>query len=337
MANILPIMLLGGGALLLMGGKKKRRTKPTTQKTPERLPSVEEDEDLDEKEQEAERPKAEPVPGPGPAPVPEPMPEPEPGPGPMPEPEEPSGKPEIGPSGAGLCVNPVYNRDPEYLTPDIMIAQKTLSMFAEPEYYFYIRHDFQKKLYDYMYGRFKAMKDGHERRTVASVVLREALKHFNSGCKWEVPVDSLSKPEQLVWDGGRRLAIMAQVTVGLEDPGYKQLFQTGQRYTVTRDSLGDPDPGFYGAQKKPIPGTRVEILATDPTQENAEHLIGEILKMSGPNGEPNLFEIRIVDKFQGIDVAPRLRTKHGFKTGSNAFFSQKGPTGIYRIFQQGMV
>jgi hypothetical protein len=76
---------------------------------------------------------------------------------------------------------------------------------------------------------------------------------------------------------------------------------------------------------------------TDTTQEYAEHIIGEIAKMTGPNGEPDLFEIRIIDKFQGTNVAPQLRTKHGFKTGSNAYFSQKGPTGIYRIFPQGMV
>ena len=181
------------------------------------------------------------------------------------------------------------------------------------------------------------MKNEQERRTVASVVLREGLKHFTSGCKWEVPIDSLDEPEKLGWESGHRLAIMAQITAGVEDPGFKQLFQTGQRYAITRESLNEPDPGFMGAQKKPTPGTRVEILVTDASQESAEHIIGEIVQLSGPNGEPNLFEVRIVDKFNGVDVSPRLRTKHGFKTGSNAYFSQQGPTGIYRIFPQGMV
>ncbi len=344
MASLFPLLFLGGGALLLITGKKKRKSTKKkngngkangTAELPPEDPLPEVDEDLDEKDQEeATEPKLfDPKPKLPEPPVEQPEPaEPEPSPEPG-----PSSKPVFGPSGAGNCANSVYTRDPQYFTPDVTVANQALTLFPEAGYYFYIRGDFQTKLYNYMLERFSAMKNEQERRTVASVILREGLKHFNSDCKWESPVDSLSKPEQLVWDGGARLAQMAQVTVGLEDPSFKQLFQTGKRYSITRESLDEPDPGFIGAQKKPVPGTRVEILVTDTTQEHAEHIIGEIAKMTGPNGEPDLFEIRIIDKFQGANVAPRLRTKHGFKTGSNAYFSQKGPTGIYRIFPQGMV
>lgn len=329
--NPLPLLLLGGGALLLMAGKRKKTTskksEPTENGDRAPLPEPGEGEDLDEQDRVTPEPSPDIPPDSDPTPTPQP--------GPL-EPTEPYGKPPIGPSGVGSCANSIYNRDPQYLQ-DIVASQKALTMFSEPEYFFYMRGDFQKKLYEYMLQRFNAMKNGQERRTVASVVLREALKHFNSGCKWEVPIDSLSQPEQLVWDGGRRLAVMAQVTAGIEDPGYSKLFQTGKRYAITRDSLDEPDPGFMGAQEKPSPGTRIEVLATDATQENAEHIIGEIVKLSGPNGEPNLFEVRIIDNFQGMDVEPRLRTKHGFKKGSNAYFSQQGPTGIYRLFPQGMV
>lgn len=333
MTNPLPILILGGGALLLLTGKKKKK-KSSKSKGADALPPPPEGEDLDDEDAAPS-----PAPGPGPSPSPDPSPTPSPKPpGPTPfEPSEPYGKPEIGPSGAGSCANQIYNRDPMYLSPDISITDKALNLFSEPEYYFYLRGDFQTKLYNYMLQRFQAMKSGQERRTVASVVLREALKHFNSGCKWEVAIDSLAKPEQLVWSSGQRLAIMAQVTAGIEDPSYKDLFQTGSRFSITRESLGEPDPGFYGAQKKPAPGTRVEVLVTDKTQESAEHIIGEVAKLTGPNGEPYMFEIRIIDKFQGADVSPRLRTKHGFKVGSNVYFSQKGPTGIYRIFPHGMV
>lgn len=323
MANLLPILALGGAALLLVGKKKKPSSK---KKSLPRPPEREEgkDEDLDEED-------GAPEPQPEPEPVPHP---PEPDPGPAPDPGESDMKPPIGPSGVGSCANSIYNRDPEYLTPEITVANKAMAMFPNKDYFFYLRGGFQKKLYNYMLQRFTAMKNNQERRTVASVVLREGLKHFNSGCKWEVPIGSLSDPEQLVWQSAARLAVMAQVTAGIEDPGYSKLFQTGKRYTITRDSLGEPDPGFGGSALEP--GRRVEILATDSTQENAEHLIGEVVKWSGPQGEQHLFEVRILDKFQGVDVEPRLRTKHGFKKGSNAFFSKKGPTGIYRIFPQGM-
>jgi hypothetical protein len=332
MANPLPLLILGGGALLLLGGKKKRR-RPTSQtETPsstdsgKALPGLE-DEDLDKEEA-------------GPSPTPTPTPTPTPSPSPLPELSEPYGKPSLGPTGAGSCASTIYTRDPEYITPDILTANNALALFSEPGYFFYIRRDFQKKLYDYMLERFAAMKNGQERRTVASVVLREALKHFNSGCKWENPIESLGEPENLVWDGATRLAIIAQTTVGLQDPDLSEMFQTGNRYTITRDSLGNPDPGFMGNspnEKSELLGRRVEIIASDKSQESAEHIIGEILKLSGPNGEPNLFEVRIIDSFRGADVAPRLRTKHGFKVGSSAYFSQPGPTGIFRIFPKDMV
>lgn len=243
--------------------------------------------------------------------------------------------PPIGPTGTGSCANPIYSREP---VPVVSLAAsiRAKSMFPREGYYFNIRAEFQKRLFDDMLARFTAMKNEQERRTVSSVVLRETLKKYNPNCAWETPISGLGEPEQLVWDSARRLMMMAQVTAGYEDPGYSKLFQTGERLTVSRDALGDPDPGFMGAQAKPEIGRRIEILATDKNLEHAEHIIGKIERMSGPNAEPNLFEVRIVDKFQGQDVRPQLRTKHGFKAGSNAFFSQKGPTGIYRIFPSGM-
>ena len=353
MANPLPILLLGAGALLLLSGKKKKKKKKSGTNGSGTngdgngadsgggrvLPSA--DEDMDEEEGTTPIPGPGPAPGPGPRPGPLPIPEPDPGPeplpGPDPDPVPSSSKPDLGPSGVGSCANQIYNRDPQYMSPDIVVSGKALNLFNDTGYYFYLRGDFQEKLYSYMLQRFQAMKGGQERRTVASVVLREALKHFNSGCEWEVPVDSLGQPEQFVWSSGHRLAVMAQVTADIEDPSSDELFKTGSRYSITRESLGEPDPGFFGAQKKPVPGTRVEVLVTDATQESAEHIIGEVVKLTGPQGEPDMFEIRIIDKFQGTNVSPRLRTKHGFKVGSNVYFSQKGPTGIYRIFPAGMV
>ncbi len=82
---------------------------------------------------------------------------------------------------------------------------------------------------------------------------------------------------------------------------------------------------------------RVMILATDKSLQNAEHLIGRVTKLSGPNGEPDRFEIRIVDTFKGADVRPRRTKKHGFKDSSNAFFRKTSPTGVYRFYDPGEV
>lgn len=336
MQKAFPLLLAGGAAALILSGKKKPKKKSKTTDSGS-LPSIDElpdekpprviDEDMDEEDSS---------PSPDPSPVVPVIPKPDPSPTPVTPDDVPSKKPAIGPSAVGTCVNQVYTRDPEYIAGDLDISQKGYNLFGEAGYYFYIRRSLQEKLYNYMLARLKDMKNGAERRTVASVVLREALKHFNSGCKWEGSISSLSEPEKLVWSGGQRLAIIAQTTAGIVDPSYDDLFRTGNRLSITRDSLGDPDPGFFGAQTKPVPGTRVEVLVTDETQENAEHIIGEVVKLSGPNGENDKFEIKFISTFQGANVTPNLTSKHGFKVGSNAYFSQKSPTGIYRIFPKDM-
>ena len=163
MANPLPILFLGGGALLLMTGKKKKKPSAKKRAEPRQTfkPLPQADEDLDEEEEEPVAP----TPGPD-EPFVEPSlepPEEPPAPGPE-QPEGPYGKPAIGPSGVGSCANAVYTRDPQYFTPDASVSQKALNLFDEPGYYFYIRRDFQAKLYDYMYQRFSAMQNNQERR-----------------------------------------------------------------------------------------------------------------------------------------------------------------------------
>jgi hypothetical protein len=343
MTNLLPILLLGGGALLVMKKKKKKKKpaevdatgKPArVEKEPVKPPVPEPDlGEEDEIEPTPPEPVPDDLPEPGPAPVPEPGPEPEP---------QPGKKRPLGPSGVGTCVQYLYNRDPEPLDPAIgkVLSTQAAQAFPEELWHFYIRTAAQVKIYNAVSAQFLRMMQGQERRRLASTVLREEMEEINSGCNWEGPIESLSKPEQLVWEDAKRLVHLAMLMTGFRDPAPETLFKTGKRLTVPRAAFGDPDPGI--PQDGLSIDQRVEIVATDLGMENAEHLIGKVSRLTGPNGEKNLFEIQIVGKFQGQDVSPGLTEKHGFKffsetnQGSNAFFSRKGPTGIYRIFPKGV-
>ncbi len=333
MANLLPILLLGGVAAVMMK-KKKKKKKPTevdTTGTEKKLPEP----DLGEEEEVDGDEDAEPTPDDLPKP------EPVPGPGPQPEPE-PGKKRPMGPSGVGTCVQYLYNRDPEYLDPAVghVLSTQAATAFPEELWYFYIRRAAQVKIYDAVAGRFLRMTQGQDRRKISSSILREEMEKINSGCNWEGPIESLSKPEQLVWEDAKRLVHLAMMMTGFRDPQPSSLFKTGKRLTVPRAAFSDPDPGI--PQDGLSIGQRIEIIATDLGMENAENLIGRVSKLSGPNGEKDLFEIRIVGQFQNKDVSPGLTEKHGFKffesnnQGSNVFFSRKGPTGIYRIFAKGV-
>jgi len=331
MANLLPILLIGGGAFALTRSKKKRRKKGYD------LPPPPEDGEIEKKS--TVKPIPEPTPSPTPEPAPEPVPEPGPGPEPTPTPDE---KRPTGPSGVGTCVQYVYNRVAEPLDPEIgkVLSVQAASMFADPMWDFYIRQNVQIKLYNQLASRFSKMRQGQERPTVSSVVLRQELEKINSGCNWDGTIESWSKPEQLVWDDAKRIMWLAMEMTGFRDPLSPSLMKTGNRLVVTRESLGMPDPGIPEAGLSL--GQRVEFLGTDESLDNVEHLMGQVTRLTGPNGEKNLFELTLVGDFQGRDVSPKLSEKHGFKffkgtqKGSNAFFRRNSPTGIYRIFGKGV-
>lgn len=319
--NPLPLLALGGAALLLAGGKKKKK-KPSD--SGKELPDVNGNEPEDQGTN---------TPGSG-TPYPEPN-EPEPMPGPeTPAPEKP--KRPLGPSGAGSCANYIYTRDAQYIDPAVSdrLNQGALTLFNEAGYYFYIRRDWQDKLFDAALPTFASMGAGQTAPTLRSVVLREILMGDpNVKCDWNVPTNEFDEPMSLVWEDGMRLMTLAQVMANYGDPHPDLLFKTGKRYTVPRPPLGLPEKGMAS----PKINQRVMILATDKSLQNAEHLIGRVSKLSGPNGESDRFEIRIVDTFQGEDVSPKLTEKHGFKDLSNAYFSKGAPTGIYRFYSEGTV
>lgn len=348
--NALPLLLLAGGAAVMMAKKKKR-------KKSKGLPSLEEGEAAEEEEDIEEEPEEKPpsktptIPPKEPTPTPDPEIEPQPTPEPTPPMPDPTPGPSdpkrpMGPSGVGSCANAIYNRATEYIDPGIagVLNQDAMTAWPDAMYYFYIRRSIQTQLYNAVANRFLRQVHEEEPRTLGPIILREELQKIAPSCGWDGDIDKKDEPTKLVWDDAKKIATLAAMMTGFQDPAKWQLFKTSKRFTVTRESLNMPDPGFINApaDKQIAVDQRVEIIATqDSTLENAEHLIGKVTKTEGPNGENDQFEIRIVGTFQGKDVAPKLTEHHGFKyfksndQGSNAYFSKAGPTGVYRIYPVG--
>ena len=313
----LPLLLLGGAAVVLAGGKKKKKVNGVKPKG--ELPDVEPDEPEPKKPGVA-KPS---VPKPTPKPKPEPS---------LPAPDKPL-RP-LGPTGVGSCANSIYRRDVVYIDPAVSdrLSQGALNAYNEAGYYFYIRHEAQEEIFDLGLKTFASMAAKSTAPTLRSVILREILSEINNECNWNEPTSEFDGPMEHVWDDGIRLMVLAQMMAGYNDPHPDHLFKTGKRYTMPRAPLGMNDPGAAGVKMD----QRVEIIATDKSLQNAEHLFGRVSKLSGPNGESDRFEIRIVPEFQNRHVVPKRTEKHGFKQSSNAYFSKMSPTGIYRFYAPGV-
>lgn len=347
--SALPLLLIAGGAAVMMTKKKKRRRTSASAAEPD-IPSLE--------EAEEEEPEPEPSPQPEETVDPEEAfdPEPEleepeppgPSPSPIPTPEPGPSDPKLpqGPTGVGSCVNNIYNRATEYIDPAVVdvLSPDATTAWPDKEYYFYMRRPAQLKLYNAVANRFLKQIHEEDPRTVGPVILREELDKLGTSCDWGGDTNKMDEPSRLIWSDAKKIATLAAMMTGFRDPAGLQLFKTSKRFTVTRESLNMPDPGFLGAQKGLELGQRVEIIATEgDTLENAEHLIGMVTKLTGPENQNDQFEIRIVGTFQGKDVRPKLTDHHGFKVlktqplaSSNAYFSKSGPTGVYRIYPVGL-
>ena len=258
-----------------------------------------------------------------------------------PEPTDSIFKPASGPDPGDSCAISMYSQDPVYIQP-LFISQKAWNAFSESNYYFNIKAEYQRKIYESIYNFLMNMKNDNARKTVLSVIVRRVLSLIDSSCDWfSIPMaaDANNPPESMVAEGALRLGVIAAITSGYKDPEHADLFQTGDKLTVPREAIGDLDPGFMGAENGLDIGRRIEIIATDEGANgilfNAEHLIGKVSQLSGPNGEPHLFAIEIIDNFNNEDVSPKIAS-HGFNVGDVSFFSKKRPTGIYRIYKEGV-
>jgi hypothetical protein len=256
------------------------------------------------------------------------------------------GKPPMGPEEGDTCAHGMYSQDPQYLSPEIEASDDAMTMFGESGYFFYIPRSVQGKIFQLTGSRIAGMASGAESPIPPSMVLREALTQIDSelddfiSCRWDGPISNMGEQASLVWDGALRLMAMAMKTRGIEGPESSGLLGSDERLVVPRTALGMPDPGFDGisqADKDKLVGVRVGFIATDKSMQNAEYVIGKIRKATGPSGEKNMFEVEVVSTFDGKNVSPELTKHHGFKVGSNAYFSMKTPTGIYRRYKSGMV
>lgn len=346
--SALPLFLLVG-AVAVVVTKKKKKSKSSKVK----LDSLEEEteteteaEEEEESEEEAEEEEAEPsekeeeTPAPKPKPIPiPPKPKPDlPTPMPDPTPGPSEQKRPVGPSGDGSCAKAIYDRNTQYMDPSIFSVLNTevATAFPDDKYYFYIKREFQSALYNAVATRFLNQIAENEYRTVGPVILRQELDKIDPSCGWDGDIDKMDEPAKLVWDDAKLIATLAAWMTEFEDPAQWQIFRTGDRRTVTRESLGMPDPGFMGASTQIALNQRVEIIAAQKDSfEHSEHLIAKVTKTMGPDGEPDMFEVQIVDTFNGKDVSPKLTSHHGFSKSSKAYFSKNGPTGVYRIYPVG--
>ena len=263
-------------------------------------------------------------------PGPDPAPAPEPGPAPEPAPE--------GPSSVGTCVHQFYVRTPALVTPALLETLGPAAQAVVEDEFFYLSPMAQIDI-------FNAAKEqllGAD-RSVQGVVARDVLTKLKPECNWKRdPISDYSEVERLTWESAWMLVAAAAAQIGFrpggDNPANKLLLVTdSDGILIGRQWLDLPE---VGNMELPI-GRRVELLVGEytkselprPTFMYPERLYASVVGTHNVSGNPI---VKVLDKFQNRNVAPLFSEHHGFKVGSELELRKSSPTGVRRIFAEGV-
>jgi len=202
-----------------------------------------------------------------------------------------------------------------------------------------ISKSFQDLLYLKFFDRYMKMKSGREMPLPPSIVIREELSKLLPDCNWDEDISTKNEEHKNIWVSALIISSVARLVANYLQDDKNKLFKTGKRYTIPREYLNLSESAI--ASEDIELDQIIAFIATDFNLDNIEIVYGRVSKLSGPNGESDKFELRVIDEFNGNNVEPKLSNRHKFKykkdnQSSNAFFSRIPPTGIYQIYPKGM-
>lgn len=270
---------------------------------------------------------------PSPKPVP-PPPQPKPGPDPAPKPApDPSG-----PSGIDTCVHNFYLRTPQPLAPSLLEIMGPAAQASVSGATFYLTPQAQVEIFQAAKSQFLGSQ-----RSVRGLVTRDILNKLRPECDWNRdPVDAYSEVEFLTWQSAWTLSQAAAAQVGFrpggDDPDHKLLWEQGtDGVLIGRQWLELPEVG-----KLALPlGRRVELLAGELTESELprpiflypERLFARVVGADNLTGAPI---VKILAQFNNQDVSPLYSLHHGYKVGDDVQLRASAPTGVRRIFAEGV-
>jgi hypothetical protein len=271
---------------------------------------------------------------PTPAPTP-PAPQPKPGPEPAPVPEPPP----TGPTGIGTCVHNFYLRTPSKIAPAVLQLMGPAAQAFVEGYDFYLTPQAQMEIFT----EAKQQMLGSN-RSVRSLVARDVLQKLRPQCDWrrDPLSDDFIEQEYLTWESAWALVAAAAAQVGFrpggDNPGGKLLWTPGSEgLLIGRQWLDLPE---VGSMAIPI-GRRVELLVGEFTESEQprpvfmypERVFARVIGTNNISGAPI---VRILAQFANQDVTPRYTHAHGYKVGNDIELRTTAPTGVRRIYAEGV-
>lgn len=270
-----------------------------------------------------------PLPGPpppGPTPTPEPTPQPQPPPpGPLPgEGDKPNALPPNliqGAPSSPPCVSGTYKRIPIRVPLDVFQGWHKAARDWTRNKLYYFDADQLRKFVAIVTQRYQTWP------SLRHVVIRDALEQL-TGCNWYVDDFAMSSAQQQMFAGAADLARAIEAELQWSPPDKLGDLPMGYDDEIlAREILGLPSPGAYNLK----PGQIVELVVIDDTLRYSEHVYARVL---GFDQGFDCYDVEVIGKFQGKNVAPKFAAKHGLGLYDKQCLKRTGG-GAYRVYPLG--
>lgn len=170
------------------------------------------------------------------------------------------------------------------------------------------------------------------------VLLRDRLGSLYPKYDWSIQSDDMDTPQLHLWRDGLELVRLAAAAMSSDEKSVKGRgkIRVGKKRYLLRPHVQDAGVDFDALSIDDV----VECIAATESGEDEERIYARVTKLTGPNGEPQRFEVQIIGRLQGRDVAPRRSDVHGFsfvegdeQQSSRMFLTRGEDSGVVRIVQ----
>lgn len=162
--------------------------------------------------------------------------------------------------------------------------------------------------------------------------VRQTLEEIYPQYDWSVASEEMDEDQTTLLSDA--ILICDVATKKMQPEGGREKIRVGKKRYLARPRLQDASLDLDALEL----GDVVECKAAAPQRGDDEFIYAEVTKLTGPNGEPEKFEVTVIGRWKGVDCAPERSEAHGFRfvesdeqQSSRMFLTRDDNSGVVRL------
>ena len=170
-----------------------------------------------------------------------------------------------------------------------------------------------------------------------STEVREKLSGIYPQYDWEKPESEMGEDQSALFRDALVIGDLAKRSMPSKTKARDKI-RVGKKRYLARPHIQDASIDLAQLRLDDV----VECIAAAKNPGDDERIYAKVTKLTGPNGEPDRFEVLLIGSYAGRDVAPCRTQSHGFRfdiademQSSRMFLSRDENSGVVRLLSCG--